>query len=153
MNQLTAAHLTIPLNSIARVTNVKTGESVVLRITDRGPFVGDRVIDLSKASAQRVGVYNHGGAVVKIDVLQSPTPVRSGGRWCVQIGAFEKAEDAAALKAKLIRRYQTAKVASFGSPEGGTWVRVRVADDDKRRAEELIKETQTQAGVYLVRLD
>ena len=153
MNQLTAAHRTIPLNSIARVTNVKTGESVVLRITDRGPFVGDRVIDLSKASAQRVGVYVRGGALVRIDVLQSPAPVRSGGRWCVQIGAFAKAEDAATLKARLARRYQTAKVAQFDSPDGGAWVRVRVADDDKRRAEELIKETKTQASVFLVRLD
>jgi rare lipoprotein A len=153
MNRLTAAHRTIPLNSIARVTNVKTGESVVLRITDRGPFVGDRVIDLSKASAQRVGAYVHGGALVKIDVLQSPAPIGSGGRWCVQIGAFAKAEDAAALKARLLRRYQTAKVVPFASPDGGTWVRIRVAEDDKHRAEELIKETKTQATVYLVRLD
>jgi len=153
MNQLTAAHRTIPLNSIARVTNVNTGESVVLRITDRGPFVGDRVIDLSKASAKRVGVYSRGGALVKIDVLQSPAPVRSGGRWCVQIGAFAKAQDAAALKARLVRRYPRAKVVQFASPDGGDWVRVRVADDDKRRSEELIKETKTQATVFLVRLD
>src|SRR6267378_448589 len=68
MDGLTAAHRTLPLNSIARVTNVKTGESILLRITDRGPFVGDRVIDLSKASAKRVGVYSRGGALVKIDV-------------------------------------------------------------------------------------
>src|SRR5207248_615967 len=50
MDQLTAAHRTIPLNSIARVSNMKTGDSVVVRITDRGPFVPDRIIDLSKAA-------------------------------------------------------------------------------------------------------
>ena len=48
MNAMTAAHRTLPLNTIARVTDVKTGDSVLLRITDRGPFVGDRVIDLSR---------------------------------------------------------------------------------------------------------
>src|SRR5207248_5967636 len=50
MNQMTAAHKTLPLNSIVRVTNLKTGKSVIVRINDRGPFVGDRIIDLSLAS-------------------------------------------------------------------------------------------------------
>ncbi|HWX56135.1 MAG TPA: septal ring lytic transglycosylase RlpA family protein [Verrucomicrobiae bacterium] len=153
MNRLTAAHRTIPLNSLARVTNIKTGESVVLRITDRGPFVGDRVIDLSKASAKRVGVYAHGGAYVKIEVLQSPAPIRSGGKWCVQIGAFSSSQDAASLKAQLTRRYQTAKILQFSGPEGTSWLRIRVEGDDKHRAEELIKKTETQVGVFLVRLD
>jgi len=153
MDRLTAAHRTIPLNSIARVTNVKTGESVLLRITDRGPFVSDRIIDLSRASAKKIGVYTRGGALVKIEVLQSPASSQTGGKWCVQIGAFENSQDAAALKAKITRRYQTARVLQFTGPEGTSWLRVRVAADDKHRAEELIKETETEAAVFLVRLD
>ncbi len=152
-DQMTAAHRTLPLNSIARVTDVKTGDSVLLRITDRGPFVSDRIIDLSRAAARRLSVYRHGTALVRIDVLETPAPIFRGGRWCVQIGAFADARDAARLKDKLSRRYHTAKVLMFPSPTGEEWLRVRVADDDKRRAQELMRETHTDAGMYLVRMD
>jgi rare lipoprotein A len=151
--RMTAAHRTLPLNSIARVTNVKTGESVLVRITDRGPFVNDRILDLSRAAARRLSVYQRGTALVRIEVLAAPAPIESGGRWCVQIGAFAEAKDASDLKARLSRRYQTAKVLQFSSPTGESWLRVRVADDDKRRAQELMRETHTDAGMYLVRLD
>lgn len=153
MNDLTAAHLTIPLNSIARVTNLKTGDSILLRITDRGPFVSNRVIDLSKAAAEKLNVYRPGTAPVKIEVVQSPVPIDSMGRWCVQIGAFQSGAEAADLKEKLVRRYPTAKVLQFTSPIGEDWLRVRVAQDDKKLAQEVIQETETEAGMYLVRLD
>lgn len=151
--QMTAAHRTLPLNSIARVTDLKTGDSVLLRITDRGPFVGDRVIDLSRAAARRLSVYQHGTALVRIEVLQTPAPIASGGRWCVQIGAFTDAREAARLKDKLSRRYHLAKVLLFSSPMGGEWLRIRVADDDKKRAQALMRETHAGVGMYLVRLD
>lgn len=150
---MTAAHRTLPLNSIARVTNMKTQESVLVRITDRGPFVNDRVLDLSNAAARKLSVYQRGTALVRIEVLQSPSPIQSGGRWCVQIGAFSDRDDAAKLKDKLVRRYHSAKVLQFSSPVGGDWLRILVADDNKKRALELIRETRTDAGVFLVRLD
>ncbi len=153
MDGLTAAHRTLPLNSIARVTNVKTGESVLLRITDRGPFVGDRVIDLSKAAAQKLDVYRRGTALVRIDVVRSPSPILTGGKWSVQIGPFKEPEEAARLKEKLLRRYHTAKVLQFTSPIQEVWLRVKVADDDRRRAESVMQETQTDAGMYLTRMD
>ena len=153
MNAMTAAHRTLPLNTIARVTDVKTGDSVLLRITDRGPFVSDRVIDLSRAAARKLSVYQRGTALVRIEVLETPAPIKDGGRWCVQIGAFSDSRDASKLKEKLVRRYHTAKVLQFSSPVGGDWIRVRVAEDDKKRAQEVMRETHTDAGVYLVRLD
>jgi rare lipoprotein A len=150
---MTAAHRTLPLNSVARVTNVKTGESVLVRITDRGPFVNDRVIDLSRAAARKLSVYQHGTALVRIEVLRAPSPIASGGRWCVQIGAFTSAQDASRVKDKISRRYHTAKVLQFSSPTGESWLRVRVAEDDKKRAQELMRETHTEAGIFLVRID
>ncbi len=153
MNGMTAAHRTLPLNSIARVTNLKTGHSELLRITDRGPFVNDRIIDLSRTAAQKLDVYRPGTAKVKIEVLQSPAPIDQGGRWCVQIGAFKNPDDAAALKDKLTRRYHTAKVLQFTSPIGDDWLRVRVSEDDKQRAQALIQETHSDAPMFLVRLD
>jgi rare lipoprotein A len=150
---MTAAHRTLPLNSVARVTNVKTGESVLVRITDRGPFVNDRVIDLSRAAARKLSVYQHGTALVRIEVLRTPSPIASGGRWCVQIGAFNNAQDASRVKDKISRRYHTAKVLQFSSPTGGSWLRVRVAEDDKKRAQEVMRQTHTEAGIFLVRID
>ena len=152
-NKMTAAHRTLPLNSIVRVTDLKTNEFVIVRITDRGPFVGDRILDLSRAAARKLSVFQRGTALVRLEVLETPTPIASGGRWCVQIGAFPDHEQAAKLKQKLTRRYHTAKVLQFSSPMGGDWLRVLVANDDKKRAEELIHETQTDAAKFLVRID
>jgi rare lipoprotein A len=155
MNQLTAAHNTLPLNSIVRVTNLKTDHSAILRITDRGPFVGDRVIDLSKAAAIALDVYRPGTAKVRIDVLEAPHEIEKGGRWCVQVGAFTEQEEAIKLKEKLMRRYHTAKVLQFPGPTG-FWVRVKVLDDDKKRAQEVASAINVHldpGGVFLVRLD
>ncbi len=154
MNAMTAAHRTLPLGSIVRVTNIKTGSSALVRITDRGPFVQGRILDLSLAAAKQVDVWRAGVATVRIDVLQTPAPLNSGGRWAVQIGAFGDEDAASELVGQLTRRYHTAKVLSFSSPVGDWWVRVRVLDDDRRRAEELAHEARTSEGaIYLVRLD
>lgn len=151
--RMTAAHRTLPLNSIVRVTNVKTNDSVLVRITDRGPFVSDRILDLSRAAARKLGLYQRGTALVRIEVLQTPSPISSGGRWCVQIGAFTDHQAAASLKEKLTRRYHTAQILQFLSPTGEAWLRVRVAEDLKSRAEALMRETRTDAGMFLVRID
>src|SRR4051812_18266186 len=69
MNAMTAAHRDFPLNSVVRVTNEKTGNSAVVRITDRGPFVPNRIIDLSLAAAKQVDVWKSGTAMVKLEVI------------------------------------------------------------------------------------
>jgi rare lipoprotein A len=154
MNALTAAHRTLPLGSIVRVTNVKTHHSTVVRITDRGPFIEGRVIDLSLAAAKQVDVWRVGLAMVKVEVLQTPVPFDRGGRWAVQIGAFEEEEAATHVRDRIARRYRTARVQQFSSPVGDWWVRVRVPADDKKHAEEIAHNTQTPEGaIFLVRLD
>ena len=69
MHGLTAAHRSLPFGTKVRVTNQKTGKSVVVRINDRGPFHGNRVIDLSRGAANAVGMLGAGVAKVKLDVL------------------------------------------------------------------------------------
>lgn len=69
MHDLTAAHRSLPFGTKVRVTNQKTGKSVVVRINDRGPFHGNRVIDLSRGAANAVGMLGTGVARVKLDVL------------------------------------------------------------------------------------
>ena len=154
MNAMTAAHLTLPLGSIVRVTNLKTGHSAVVRITDRGPFVEGRILDLSLAAAKALDVYLPGTATVRMDVLVASAPLDKGGRWAVQIGALPDSRAAGELADQLQRRYLTAKVLKFPSPTGDWWVRVRVLDDDRGRAEGVIREMQTsEAPAFLVRLD
>jgi len=154
MNAMTAAHRTYPLGSIVRVTNRKTGSTALVRITDRGPFIRGRVIDLSLAAARRVDVQRPGVAEVKVELMQSPALPGAPGKWAVQIGGFPDEQAASKLADQLSRRYHTAKVLRFQSPAGDWWIRVRVLDDDQERAEKLIAETKTPEGaVFLVRLD
>lgn len=154
MHAMTAAHRTLPMGSIVRVTNLKTGSSAVVRVTDRGPFIQGRILDLSEAAARKVDVWSAGVARVRIEVLHTPVPINSAGRWAVQIGAFGKEHTADQVAGRLSRRYQTAKVLCFSSPVGDWWVRVRVQGDDRRRAESIARDTHIPEGeIFLVRLD
>ena len=134
-NAMTAAHLTLPLGTIVRVTNLANNESAVVKITDRGPFVRGRIIDLSLAAAKATGVYRAGVARVRLEAFEPPDhPVADpAGRWCVQVGAFSREKDAIKLKEDLIRRYTTARVIEFPGPTG-YWVRVNPKYPDKRTA-------------------
>ncbi len=152
-NAMTAAHRTLPLNSLIKVTNIQTGQSVVVRVTDRGPFVQGRVLDLSMASAKAAGVWRPGIAKVRIDVYQTPSAIAEGGRWCVQVGAFKNEDEAIKLRDHLLHKYHTANVIEFTGPTGH-WVRIRPQADDKKKAFEIASELDPVEGnAYLVRLD
>ena len=69
-NDLTAAHPTLPFGTRLRVTNVSSGQSVTVRVNDRGPFVRGRVVDVSYAAAEELGMVGGGVAKVKLDVVQ-----------------------------------------------------------------------------------
>jgi len=154
MHAMTAAHRTLPLGSVVRITDLKTGSSAVVRITDRGPFIEGRIIDLSRSAAEKIGIVQRGTAEVRLDILQTPTSTATAGRWAVQIGAFEREKAARELAKHLSRRYQTANVLTFNSPVGDWWVRIRVKDDLRARAEEVLHDTKTSEGsIFLVRLD
>jgi peptidoglycan lytic transglycosylase len=122
MFAMTAAHKTLPIPSYAKVTNVKSGQSVVVRINDRGPFHSNRIIDLSYAAAARIGIAKAGSGLVEVErVLPAPgvtdttamlplpapppaalveTPVlaREGTAMWLQIGAFSSAESAESFR-------------------------------------------------------
>jgi rare lipoprotein A len=154
MHAMTAAHRTFPLGSIVRVTNVKTGSTALVRITDRGPFIPGRIVDLSLAAARKVDVWQPGIAEVKVELMQSGLQAPSPGKWAVQIGGMPDEKAASKLADQLTRRYHSAKVLRFKSPAGDWWIRVRVLDDDHDRAQKLAAETITPEGaVFLVRLD
>jgi len=152
-NQLSAANRTLPMGSLIRVVNLKTGQSAVMRITDRGPFVAGRILDLSVAAAKAVGLWRAGVGEVRIDVFSTPKPMDTGGRWCVQIGAFSHVGEAKHLEAKLDREYPSANVIEFQGPTG-YWVRIRPENDDRAIATEIARTLKPSEGeAWLVRLD
>lgn len=69
-NELTAAHQTLPLPSVVRVTNLDNGRSLILRVNDRGPFIGGRIIDVSRRAAQLLKFQNRGTTRVRVEVLE-----------------------------------------------------------------------------------
>jgi len=153
-NAMTAAHRTLPMGSIVRVTNLTTNQTAVVKITDRGPFVQGRVIDLSLAAAKATGLYRMGVGKVRIEVYVSQR-ADTGGKWCVQIGAFENEKNANKLKDDLLRRYQTARVIEFTGPTGH-WVRINPLVSSRNTAEEIadkIHSKESDAQPYIVRLD
>ena len=129
MHAMTAAHRTFPLGSIVRVTNLKSGNSVLVRITDRGPFIPGRIVDLSLAAARKLDVWQAGTAQVKVELMQSGAAPGTVGKWAVQIGGMPDEGAATKLADHLTRRYHTANVVRYQSPTGDWWIRVRVLDD------------------------
>jgi rare lipoprotein A len=119
MYAMTAAHRTLPLPSYARVTNLANGKSVVVRINDRGPFVGNRLIDLSYAAAYKLGIIGNGTGDVEVTAIPTDSvrsakagsegpnaaPVKDlssdNARFYVQYGAFTQSADAKSLIQKL----------------------------------------------------
>lgn len=107
MNELTAAHRTLPFNTIVRVDNQENGRTVIVRINDRGPYVDNRIIDLSRKAASDIDMIGAGTASVRLSLLkEGDRPVTEQNSssletFTIQIASFEKKNDAE-LKAKSI---------------------------------------------------
>jgi len=113
MYSMTAAHKTLPLPSTVRVRNLNNGKSVVVRVNDRGPFLNNRLIDLSYAAAARLGILGTGTGIVEVEALTSdepaaarapesvPLPKTAPPRLYLQVGAFTSRDNAENLKTRL----------------------------------------------------
>jgi rare lipoprotein A len=150
----TAAHRTLPMGSLVVVTNLVTGQWAAMRISDRGPFVEGRIVDLTVASAKATGVYRAGLVKVRLDVYQTPKPIERGGRWCVQVGAFHSERQAIRLKSQLLAKYPDATVMEFPGFDNSFWVRIRPQGDNREEAELIAKQLRPAEGdAFLTRLD
>jgi len=116
MNSLVAAHRTLPFGSVLRVTNLNNGRDVQVRVIDRGPFVGDRVLDLARAAAVALDMIGTGTALVRIELLSSPIPPI--GDFTVQVGAFADRANAERLRDRLLARYQPIFIQDYDAPTG-----------------------------------
>src|SRR5258706_3503612 len=116
MNQLTAAHKTLPLGSLVQVINQDNGKQVDVRINDRGPFIEGRVIDLSYAAAKEIQMVGPGLALVRLSLLESPAVSvgSSSTRFGVQIGAFREKDNASRLQDRIARKHAPVTVWQAG---------------------------------------
>jgi rare lipoprotein A len=133
---LTAAHRTLPFGTRVRVTNLDNGRIVEVRINDRGPFIGGRIIDLSRAGAHVIGLVGPGVGPVRLEVLApaaiaraapaepvraAPMPAESPRAWVVEVALLRDAARAARLREVLAGRFPDAPVAAAPVPGDGRY--------------------------------
>lgn len=138
MNDLTAAHNSLPLGTFVAVTNLNNGRSVVVRINDRGPFVKNRVIDLSYAAARAIDMIGTGTAPVRIEVLADISPPLKALSFSVQAGSFIGQENAEALRGELARQFADVYVSTFETARQ-VYYRVRIPAEDRETAETIAR--------------
>jgi rare lipoprotein A len=128
MNDMTAAHRTLPFGTHVMVTNLDNDRSAVVRINDRGPFVRGRIIDLSYAAARVLGLVGPGTARVRVETLRGVAapraPEGTSSVW-VQVGAYSVQENAYAAKRRLDKSFKGVTVSRFRTGHG-TFFRVRI---------------------------
>ena len=157
---MTAAHRTLPFDTLVRVTNKQNGRQVDVRINDRGPWVDGRVIDLSLRAARQIDLVRTGVAPVKLRVLReeefakATTPAPSSRPlFGVQVGAFENQHTAEDLKRKLEKKYSHVTIQTFTA--GKTLYRVRIGrEPDIQSAEKLASQLRKEdLKGFVVRTD
>ena len=122
MNGVSAAHRTLPLGTVVRVTNLDNYKTIDVKVSDRGPALRSRVLELSYGTARALDFVREGTARVKFETL---APVRSDGIFSVQAAAFVEEEHAKTLKARLQTKYETVYIIP-GETNIGKLYRVRV---------------------------
>jgi rare lipoprotein A len=154
MYKLTAAHRTLPFDTLVRVTNLNNGKSATVRITDRGPFVENRIIDLSFAAAREIDSVGAGIVPVSLEIL-SGVADPTAGFFTVQVGAFRDRANAERLRDRLNASYSPIFIQQFDSPDG-LYYRVRVGrvsgEDAARQFGEQLRNKEDFTP-FVVRLD
>jgi rare lipoprotein A len=153
MERMTAAHRTLAFDTWVRVENLANGKSVAVRITDRGPFVPGRIIDLSRAAARAIDMIGPGTAQVRLVVTGPPPKAGLPERFAVQVGSFRDRSRAEDLRRRMEARYRTARlVRRDGAPP--LWRVLVGAEPDLASAERLAAELRSATGAgFVVRLD
>ncbi len=154
MEQLTAAHRTLAFNTMVRVENLENAKTVDVRITDRGPFVGGRVIDLSHAAAKAIGMIGPGTVRVRLNVIGLPA-VMEANIFGVQVGAFQDRGNAERMRARMVKEYGAAHIVLRpGTPS--FWRVIAGEAPTPESASELARRIRAERNVpeaFVVRVD
>jgi rare lipoprotein A len=150
MNAFTAAHRTLPFDTWVRVTSLENNLFTTVRINDRGPFIEGRIIDLSRAAAQAIGMIGKGTMLVRVEVVKKPEEASDNPVYSVQVGAFQSEENAMRLQAQLVEDFGDVFIQPQQMPEG-TYYRVRVGRlHTYAEAEELAQSLRGHPGITAV---
>jgi rare lipoprotein A len=159
--QLTAAHRTLPFGTMVRVRRMDSPASIVVRINDRGPYVGARIIDLSYAAARRLGMTDPGLVPVALEILQmarrAATPAGdTGSVFAVQAGTFRNPDNARRTRARMEETYGEARIVTAHG-DGAYWCVLVGRSATRAEAEALAaavrKSDQSFQSAFVVRLD
>ncbi|MDE3135602.1 MAG: septal ring lytic transglycosylase RlpA family protein [Acidobacteriota bacterium] len=154
MYKMVAAHRTLPFNSLVRVTDLQNGRQVVVRIIDRGPFVNNRIIDLSFGAARALDMVGPGVAPVRLELVSGENP--TSGDFTVQVGAFAVRQNAERLRVRLGSKWGPVFIQEYDSPSGLLY-RVRVgevkSEEAARRLATELRQDQGFKTTFVVRLD
>lgn len=154
MNKLTAAHRTLPFETVVRVTNERNGKSTVVRITDRGPFVNNRIIDLSYAAAREIESIGPGVVPVRLEVLSTGINPDEGF-FTIQVGSFRDRANAERFRERLSGTYSPTFVKRYDT-SSGAFYRVHVGKvSGEQAAKEFGERLRSSEGVtpMVIRLD
>jgi rare lipoprotein A len=147
MHKLTAAHRTLPLGSIAIIRSTSTGKDVTVRINDRGPFAKGRVLDLSLAGAQALGMVGTGTDQIELRVIGFQGRTADMGFLRVQIGSFAEQNNAANLLERAQRMYPIGRIQRVDLPDGRRY-RVQVGEfRSEQQAESAASRLETELSV------
>ncbi|MGC8872727.1 MAG: septal ring lytic transglycosylase RlpA family protein [Caldimicrobium sp.] len=156
MYEFSAAHKLLPLGTYVLVKNLENGRELVVRINDRGPFVGERCIDLSYAAARELGIIGKGLAKVKIIALsegeyQGNTLVYKNvpnfrfNKFYLQVGAFKIYSNALRYKLELERQFEQVEIEPYQDPQKGLLYRVQIyLSDDLYKARALAEKLKAE---------
>jgi len=143
MYQLTCAHNTLPLGTVVMVTNLENGRSLELKVNDRGPFAKERILDVSYAAAQMLGMWEKGTAFVKVEVV---TPgIEPVQRFTLQVGSFADEPSAQKFAEQLRKTFENVFVTTVESLTQ-KYHRVRVGQFETRESALVIAEKLSQMG-------
>ena len=147
MHQLTAAHRTLPLGSIAVVRSMSTGRQVTVRINDRGPFARGRVLDLSLAGANALGMTGPGTDQIELRVVGYQGRTTDMGVLRVQVGSFSDQQNALNLLDRVKHLYSGGRVQAVDLPEGKRY-RVQIGQFSREaQAEEALSHLESSLGL------
>ncbi|MGN6735497.1 MAG: septal ring lytic transglycosylase RlpA family protein [Candidatus Binatia bacterium] len=151
-NEFTAAHQTLPLGTRVLVTNMENGRTTEVIINDRGPFAKERIIDLSHAAAQALGIIGPGTALVRIDVIENPARIRAirgSLDYTLQLGSFAQLENARQLRDRLGESFGEVTISPVNGKDN-TYYRVHLGNFSSRADAEQRAKQISQAGYSVI---
>jgi rare lipoprotein A len=154
MEQMTAAHRTLPFGTMVRVHDLDNEKTADVRITDRGPFVDGRIIDLSHAAARAIAMLGPGTARVRLEILSAPAAVAA--HFAVQVGAFRNRDNAERLRRAMEVKYGRARLVERADTPGFWHVLVGMEstqDNASALADRIRGEDSSVTATFVVRLD